>query len=199
MLNSLKKYNFNRIWICDRCTDNTIDILKSYNEVYKETDKTLLGRRTSFARNLGLSLTNSNNDVLFLDGDRYIKDGDLSVLGKSKYDIELLLLENDSRINLDMNNYYGTLNNCFFSCGLFMKRQAINKAIKFQNGYLFDENIQRHWGIEDTYLGDICFHLNLSCVFNKDIKLNGSFDKRTIDNKILQKRIIRRKKLNVLW
>lgn len=196
MLDSLKKYNFKRVWILDRCIDNSKQLLLEKDEYFIETPEYLQGRQTSFSRNLGLS--NSNDDVLFLDGDRYLINGDLNQLKNSQYDIELLYLEDDFRDNRSPSDY-GHVINGFYSCGIFFKRKTIDKIIEFQ-GELFNTDIQNVWGIEDTYLGDVCYHLGLTCNYNNTIRLNGKFDRTTLDNMdAIETRFKLRNKLNVLW
>lgn len=200
MYNSLKEYSFRKIWILDRCSDNSEEILDSLSEEYYTTDSNLKGRQTSYSRNLGLSYTNPLSDVIFLDGDRSLEKGDLNDLLISKHDIELLLLEDDARLERNIEDCYGHVYNGFFSCGLFMKRKAINQVLEYQNGELFLLDIQNDWGIEDVYLGDLCYHLELTCNFNKNIILNGRFDKLELDSiDTIQKRFELRDKLNVNW
>ena len=71
MYTALREYPFNRIWVLDRCMDNSEEQLKKSGERYLKTKGTLEGRQTSHARNLGLKVCSPNSDVLFLDGDRY--------------------------------------------------------------------------------------------------------------------------------
>jgi hypothetical protein len=202
MYASLLQYPFNRIWILDRCTDHSEQLLREIGETFFKTDENLQGRQTSHARNLGLSKTRPDSDVLFLDGDRYISSGDLSGLEKSENDIELLLLEDDFR-NQIFNYYhydmvYGTVHNYFFSCGIFLKRTAINKILHFQKE-LFCEDIQQYWGVEDTYLGDVCYHLRLLADIYNGCKLHGKFDNLEVDAHALQIRFDKREKLDVIW
>ena len=198
MLTSLIKYPYKRIWVCDRCKDDSVHKLNRLKETVIQTDKDLVGRQTSYSRNLGLSFT-LNNDVLFLDGDRYLISGDLKQLESSKYDIELLYLENDFRDNRQSKDDYGKVINSFYSCGIFFKRHAIDKIIEFQNE-LFPTDIQHIWGIEDTYLGDVCYHLGLTTNYNSSIRLNGKFDRVKLDDiDVLEMRFKKRDKLNVLW
>ena len=200
MLLSLIKYPFKRIWVLDRCTDASESKLRELQETYIKTNPKLTGRQTSYSRNLGLSLTDDDSDVLFLDGDRYLVTGNLNKLLNSKYDVELLYLENDFRTEVPAHANYGKALNGFFSCGLFIKREALEKIKAFQEGKVFNEEIQSLWGIEDTYLGDVCYHLGLTCNYNSTIRLNGSFSKTNIDSlEVLEKRFKLRDKLNVLW
>jgi hypothetical protein len=200
MINSLKEYSFNKIWVLDRCIDNSAQILQDNKEFFIKTPDYLKGRLTSLARNLGFYMTDKYNDVLFLDGDRYLISGDLNQLKYSKYDIELLFLEDDFRSGRNVLQDYGKVINSFYSCGIFIRREALNKIASFQEGYIFDESIQNYWGIEDTYLGDVCYHLGLTCNYNETIRLKGTFSKTEIDNiNVIEKRFKKRDKLNVLW
>lgn len=201
IINSLSPYGKIH-YIADRCSDDTLEKLKKYPYVHvvKTNDK-LQGRQTSYCRNLGLAQTFMDSDVLFIDGDRYIVSGNLHDLKNWTKDIALLKLENDTREDIkNYNDVYGTVNNAFWSCGIFFKRGAIDKILRFQEGTVFNEDIQKDWGIEDTYLGDVCYHLNLTCDFFEDCKLRGGFDKLRLDNiSVLGTRLKLRDKLKVRW
>lgn len=203
MLNSLLPLEAERVWVCDRCTDNSVSLLKTLEEKFITTPSGLSGRQTSLSRNLGLGVP-GEDDVLFLDGDRYPVKGDLESLKNSKTDITLLALEDDFRIERGGENYenfYGKVTNFFYSCGIFLKKDAIKKVCEFQGGELFSTDAQEVWGIEDTYLGDVCYSLGLTCQFNTDIRLRGTFEKRELDSMdVFKKRLEMRSKLkNVLW
>jgi len=189
-----------RIWILDRCTDSSEDFLKKHGEFFINTPTELEGRQTSYSRNLGLYHTDSEQDVMFLDGDRYFIEGKFDPINWN-YDIGLFKLTEDSRdIIIDYKDIYGTVHNGFYSCGLFMKRSAIEKVKAFQNGELFKLDIQTDWGIEDMYLGDVCYHLGLTCDIHPTVRLQGCFNKSQLDNlDILEKRFKLRDKLNVKW
>jgi len=200
MYNSLRAYPYSRHWVLDRCADNSAAQLRSLGEKYICTPNNLEGRQTSFARNLGLALCDSHNDVLFLDGDRYVTQGGLQHLEELKTDISLLLVENDFRDGIDFDYCYGRVTNFFYSCGIFLKRSAIDAITDFQNGELFATDMQDVWGIEDTYLGDVCYHLGLTAALYKECRLQGGFDKRQVDSiHVLERRLRKRDALNVLW
>jgi glycosyltransferase involved in cell wall biosynthesis len=176
MLDSLKHFfpDCRRIWVLDRCKDNSAKQLKSLHEEYYKTPFWWFGRKTSSARNFGLSKTNHLHDVIFVDGDRYFISA--SQPGTTKNDIELFSIEDDSRHFMqDYQDVYGTFNNGFYSNGLYMKRSAINKIINFQ-GELFDTSLQSEWGVEDLSLGDVAHHLNLTCDLRTDIVQKGGYE-----------------------
>jgi len=219
MIKSLPKH-WKKIYVADRCTDNTIQTLKELEEEYNVYifDTTPLqkeGRQTSYCRNIGLYLTNLDNDVLFLDGDRVITNPEVLEfeLNQAKSEIVLLTLEKGDYRGFeeyDFSQFYGNVLNDFFSAGIFIKRSAINKIVShpilFQpdnNVYsqLFPEELQSVWGIEDTGLGDICYDLGISADVNKVIKLRGSFERRSMDSlDVVEQRLKFRDKLsNVLW
>lgn len=201
------------IYVADRCSDDTIPKLRKYSNVNIIDTSTidLKGRQTSFCRNLGLFFTNKSHDVLFLDGDRYVTSGNIASISGSTTDITLLTLENDGRNNplFDINAAYGTVYNGFFSCGIFIKRSAIEKITShelMQNGngcipQVFPEFLQNDWGIEDTSLGDLCFDIGLSVSIDKNIRLRGRFTKHNVDSlDVIEKRFQFRSKLShVKW
>lgn len=193
---------WNIFYVADRCTDNTLEQLKMYDNVYPidTTLHGLEGRQTSYCRNLGLYFTDQEKDVLFLDGDRWISNGDIrSVVNQAETDITLLRIEKDNRDKDYVDDNYGLVFNGFFSCGIYFKRDAINKIINHKllkrplpekkDFYitnkipqLFPESLQHNWGIEDTSLGDICYDLGLTVTLNEDIRLHGEFSRLRIDS-----------------
>lgn len=205
MLSSLKRClpNARRVWVLDRCTDGSDKILESLNEFFVTTDFNKEdGRKVSSCRNLGLKNTRSESDVIFMDGDRFIKTF-CNGFTKIKKDIVLFPVEDDERDDpkwfKKYNQVYGHLHNGFYSCGLYMRRSAINRVLDFQ-GELFDTSIEGYWGVEDVHLGDVCFHLGLTCDIYWKIRLNGHFDKeKRIPLDAWRARVKKRLPLNVIW
>lgn len=187
------------IYIADRCTDDTVSICKGYGVRSVETPQDWQGRKTSSARNLGLSLCKPDSDVLFLDGDRYIVQGDLAELQDTKSDIVCLSLENDFRTAENFSLNYGRVLSGFFSCGMFFKRFAIENIIDYR-GELFPTSVESVWGIEDTCLGDIAYHLGLSAELSESIRLRGKFERVEVENlDVIEARLLFREFLNVKW
>lgn len=187
------------IYIADRCSDDTVSICKEYGVRCIETPQDWQGRKTSSARNLGLSLCKPDSDVLFLDGDRYVVQGDLSELHNAQSDIVCLSLENDFRTAENFRLIYGRVLSGFFSCGVFFKRSAIQKIIDYQKE-LFPTCVEDVWGIEDTCLGDVCYHLGLSAELSESIRLRGRFERVEVENlDVVERRLRFREFLNVRW
>ena len=192
-----------RIWVLDRSTDFSKQFLNAMQEEVVCTPSEWEGRKVSSARNLGLSYCDADSDVMFLDGDRYIVSGydDFNTYDK---DILLFKVERDERDDprwfVDYQDIYGKIHNGFYSCGLFMKREAINKVIDYQ-GELFSTDIEQYWGVEDVHLGDVCYSLGLTCDFNRRIRLHGNFDNsKKIPQEAWKVRIRKRLELdNVKW
>ena len=202
MYSSLKKNfpNARRIWILDRCTDGSKKMLKILKEEYHTRNyfNNGFGRKTATNRNYGLSFCDEKADVLFLDGDRYIRRGNVLMLSENKNDVILFKTIGDHRVE-DYSSYSGKISNCFYSCGVLFKRKAINRVVEFQ-GELFNTEVEKDWGSEDLYLGDVCHHLRLKIGFFEDCRLNGIFEKHVPDNfGSIKKRFELRSKLNVLW
>lgn len=200
------------VWVLDRCTDKSEDICKEIGVEYIVNTKGE-GRQTSTCRNMGYRWCSDKifkENTLFLDADRWPVLGDLNSLESSPTDITLLKLQKDLRDDcaVDYNKIYGTVYNNFFSCGIFIKEDACKKLIQFYserkddygNSLIFPETVQQFWGIEDTHLGDICYHLGLTCDFNNEIRLQGTFAKLSVDSlDTIEQRFKLRDKLNVLW
>ena len=213
MADELRKQNLlnSALWVLDRCSDNSEKICKKLMVNYI-TNNNGEGRMTSFCRNAGyriLSDTMFNEGTLWLDSDRIPVKGDLNSLADSGTDVTLLKNEIDARdtIPVPYSEIYGTVYNQFFSNGIYIKEEACKKIIQFYKEHpeygksiIFPENVQEFWGIEDTHLGDICYHLGLTCSLNSDIRLKGQFTKFAVDSiDTIEERFKLRDKLNVKW
>lgn len=193
-----------KLYVADRCDAFDFMLVKSipFSVIYDTCFDNLQGRCTSYCRNKGLSLTRDNSDVLFLDGDRFVVEGDImKAVENCETDILLFKCQGDGRTAESFKNAYGQVRNEFYSCGLFMRRSAIEKVRVFQHGELFREDMQQVWGIEDTYLGDVCYHLGLTASLCETVTLNGELDtsteKLTMD--AFCKRMEERSRLSVKW
>lgn len=205
----------NTVFVFDRCSKQDKAFFKQLSELYGFeyilNDKGE-GRQTSYCRNLGFRWVSDNlfeEGTLFLDDDRWPVVGDLNILDKTDADVVLLKNQVDTREPiLDMEPYNGLVYNNFFSNGLYLKKCASEKLLDFYRtnshtygkSIIFPENVQQYWGIEDTHLGDICYHLGLNITINNDIRLHGGFDKFDIDSiDTVELRLRLRDKLNVKW
>ena len=190
-------------YIADRCTRDELGWIRCFFPDAIDTSyMALTGRQTSFCRNLGLSKCDPSSDVLFLDGDRHPVEGSLTDMYENiRTDAVCLPIEEDFRTVENFETNYGRVYNGFFSCGLFMKRSAIEKVREFQNGQLFREDMQDVWGIEDTTLGDVCYSLGLTAELSGRVKLCGSFDRNHVDSlDVVERRLTFRNSLpNVRW
>lgn len=201
MLRSLPR-DWKIVYVADRCTDGSVQELRALG--VKTVDTTPLGlegRHTSTCRNLGLSLCDKGADVLFLDGDRYPVNGNLvNAYEKMSTDVLCLPVEDDGRTpeNFDVN--YGRVFCGVFSCGMIMRRAAIEAVQRFQQGMLFNEQLQQYWGIEDTSLGDVCYHLGLTAALTNEVILRGGFDRFGVSGlDVIEQRLRFRDRLNVRW
>lgn len=192
-------------YVADRC--RIIDLMRIYwhfrrGEVIDTRNINLEGRQTSFCRNLGFyHRPHKDSDILFLDGDRYVTSGSLQeAYDAMTTDVLCLPLENDFRHKADFAINYGRVLSGFFSCGLFMRREAVMRVLEFQNGQIFREDMQDVWGIEDTSLGDVCYHLGLTAELSDKVTLRGGFDRIEVDSlDTIERRLQFRNNLNVRW
>ena len=188
----------NIIYVADRCTDSTKKICSKLGVRCIQTPHIWEGRKTSSSRNLGLSLCDKTSDVLFLDGDRCLVDGSIIDIENTS-DIVCLPLKDDFRTKTHFEESFGYVLSGFYSCGIFFKRKAIDVITRFQ-GELFPTSVEQVWGIEDTCLGDVCYHLNLSAELSEKVKLRGSFSRRQVDSlDVIEMRLRFREHLNVKW
>ena len=211
MWNSVKNFG-NVVFVLDRCTDDSERIARENKIPFLiNQEGNLSDRKTSSCRNLGysyLKFSHGLQDTLFLDCDRYITSGDLGDLTENS-DVELLMVESDLREPERFNEKcYGRVYNDFFSCGILLKKNALlelenfysRNAPDYGSSLVFPESVEKYWGIEDTLLGDICYHLGLSAEINKTIRLRGEFEKTRLDSlDVIEQRFILRDKLNVMW
>lgn len=190
MLSSLNIQEGKIVYVADRCTDDTLQQLQNYPnvEVVDTTTMNFKGRKTSTLRNLGLQKCSENTDVLFLDGDRFVVEGDIRSLSSVREDIATIRLKNDHRNKKDFPNHYGTYFNWVYSCGLLVKRSAIKKITEKQNGKLFNEDLESEYGVEDVAFGDLCHHLGLSATLVESVKLNGQIENKITSKKAMKNR-----------
>lgn len=191
------------VYVADRCDDETIGILKNIgrdNLTIIDTHRMeWKGRQTSACRNLGLKYCDPNNDVLFLDGDRYAVGGSYEeAIQSATTDTLCFPLEIDTRTPNSFVETYGNVVSGFFSCGLWMSRKAIDKVVDWQ-GSLFNVELQSEWGIEDTSLGDLCYHLGITSALTDKCVLRGELTQNRISKTARLKRFIFREPLNVKW
>jgi FkbM family methyltransferase len=167
-----------RLFVLDRCVDNSASILSNLNEKYienKEGEGFLAGRM----RDLGLSYLGIEN-TLFLDGDRFPVNFSTEVIERalSLYDICMARVLFDFRCfkNYFMSSYkLGQMDNDVFSCGFCIRKEMIEKVIAFQ-GRLFHPVFDGEFGEEDRYLGDVVYHLGGRCgLFPRRSYVKGSF------------------------
>lgn len=157
----------NRIFVLDRCTDGSKELLERNNEFFVErTDAE--GFCAGSARNLGLKYTNPEHDVLFLDGDRIPHNLNYERIAQMLYyfDISMIKNEKDSRnwfVNIpSINIHRYKTNNNVWSSAILLRRSAVNKISEVVgNGNLFDPIFDGHWGCEDEYLGDVAYSLGM--------------------------------------
>lgn len=134
-------------------------------------------------RNAGLNYwlnqrPNSNSIIEFFDGDRfpirYANPADeMERLGT---DILLYPCNKDIRAAYTKPGnpiYIKGPGNAFFSCGFAIRKKAIDKIMKFNQGSFFSEEF-KGWGGEDQYMGTVAAHLEISCALSAKTILNGS-------------------------
>lgn len=189
---ALEKYN--PLYILDRSYDGSARILRKHKCRFKRTPFWWTGRRTSSSRNYGLKYCDKDADVIFLDGDRYPKKGDLRKIEKE--DVVLFKVEKDFRTNEMLEFNYNSPNNLFYSCGLFIKRNVIDE-ITSMFGELFPTNVENGWGSEDLLLGDICAFMKIKYRLSDKIVLNGKLESKYVNHKMLVRRFKTREKLNL--
>lgn len=170
MVNTLKITlpNFKRIFVLDRCDDDSEKILIGLNEKYV-TNSVGVGFCAGTARSIGAKVSNQTNDLLFLDGDRIPSNITEQLVYESLYyyDICLIKADNEPRKwfldDFTFNPYYGLEESHVWTCGFSIRRDAVNVISKISNNALFDNIFDGEYGWEDLHMGDIAYHLGLTC------------------------------------
>ena len=184
MINALNEQlpNLNRLFVLDRCIDNSVEILTQYKEsfVIKSTG---IGFEAGATRDYGLGFL-PEDDILFLDGDRIPHNltEDLLIQASGKVSICLIKAEYDYRTCFcDVLKEIFSINNVV-SCGMLINRSAINEIKIHNSGRVFHEAFDGNWGCEDGYLGELSNHLNISCgAFSQQVFVEGAIDKKFLD------------------
>jgi MoaA/NifB/PqqE/SkfB family radical SAM enzyme len=170
----------NRIFVLDRCSDGSKEMLESYNEFFVERHDAV-GFCAGSARNIGLKHTNPEHDVLFLDGDRIPHNLNYERIVQMLYyfNVSMIKNETDTRnwfVNVpSINTQYRNYNNNVWSSAILLRRTAITKISEIVgDGNLFDPTFDGNWGCEDEYLGDVATSLGmLSGGFPSTIYVEG--------------------------
>jgi hypothetical protein len=153
MIESTK--DFERLWVVDRCLDNSIEILKNHNENFIENidgDGFLAGKM----RDIGLDyiLSKDYDYVVMLDGDR-IPTGltkDLVLSEMENYDCSIGMCKEDFR----RNRYEFRKGILCITAGLIVKSSLLRKIrnFSFMSGRCFHEIFDGEYGEEDIFFGD---------------------------------------------
>jgi hypothetical protein len=179
-----KLKDIEHLYVIDRPTEI---YAKNINAIYNFNGSGFLA---GYCRDLGASKYNYDDDLLFLDGDKFPIKGNLEELNNIPGDVVLLSVENDIRkifnelvpnttkeyIIKDKINPYNNV----FSCGILLRKRFINHVRKINNdGRIFKEIFDGNFGEEDTFLGDVVSYNydkeKFSIYITNKIILNGGF------------------------
>lgn len=152
----------------DNSTDNTISIIKSYND---RRIKIIAGPQKGFVKNFENAVINSSGDIIFLcDQDDYWYDNKISLVLKTFEQNDCLLVEHDARV-VDIygeeiipsffkfrNVSDGVIRNIikcgYHGCLMAFKKELIPKIVPFPNHGCFHDQ----WiGIIGNYYGKVFF------------------------------------------
>lgn len=193
----------NRLFVLDRCTDDSENILKSAGEkfiVNREGEGFLAGKMRDF----GLDHLGIHN-TLFLDGDRIPMNLNEKICADAldQYDMATIRMKSDTRltaIELAAAPEYGKHDNMIHSAGILIGEKVINAIRISQNGRLFHPAFDGLYGNEDLYLGDVAFKLGFTCgEFPFPIRLSGDpATWKTCDKNIYRLQVEKRLKLREL-
>ena len=172
------------VMVLDRCIDNSQEeatACRMPHVVNSEGSGFLAGRM----RDLGLQYTGYWKDTLFLDGDRIPTDClnyESAKAALGLYDMTLIPVSegefrrwfsNDQFVD---NPQYGKWGNDVFTCGMVMRGCALTAITTHQEGKLFVTDFDGYYGEEDRFLGDVAYHLGLTCGgAPRSMALSGGF------------------------
>ena len=208
LLDMYKTVNeFDYVFVLDRCSDNSVQICEQNNINYITNQKGT-GFLAGYSRQLGVKHFGTNEDILFLDGDK-IPMGDLvqlEMLSKS-YDCVLLETKLDDRkyerntiLVFDKANPH----NCVYSCGIVLSSNLMNECSKFSCcGRVWHEDFDGYWGEEDRWIGDVAIYNDMKIVFSDVVVLSGKIGgmdgKEDQLGKNVLKRLALRRKLGYVF
>jgi len=191
MVNALKKSfpTFKRIFVLDRCTDNSESVLTDLNEHYIKNDIGI-GFCAGTARSLGAQHTDPYSDILFLDGDRIPSNINEQLVYNALhlYDITLIKGEIEPRKwfsdDFTYNPNYGLADSHVWTCGFAIRREAVQVITKINHNTLFNNLFDGEYGWEDLHLGDVAYHCGLTCGgFPKSSYVEGELSLVYLDDK----------------
>lgn len=182
---------FERIWVADRCRDDTVGKLQTLKEnviINTEGDGFLAGKM----RDLGLDyiLSKDYDIVVMFDGDRMPKNLSLELIEKEMKDRDcsLAYCENDLR-----KKYFDLIHQSpaknVITAGIIIKASFLKKVRKlsFMNNRCFYYEFDGYYGEEDLFFGD-CLYSVGATIKNSDLIIAGSipsstafFNKRNVD------------------
>lgn len=183
MMQSIKPFGFRKIYyVADRCSDDFNNCLRNYS-----LDNLVClfncegeGRKTSSLRNLPIKTIMSEDplaSIVFLDGDRYITSyNNLDITKNWVFNVEgseKTMISEEDKFEVD-NKYY--------SAGIHLNNKTVVNLLETY-GYIFDESLEKTWGIEDLDLGNrlIKFRedtgdLDFDYQYAPGIKLAGNYN-----------------------
>lgn len=160
-----------RLFVLDRCKDNSKEILESLGENFIEKNYGK-GFEAGRVRNVAIDEI-GNEDTFLFDGDR-VPSGlsdDLCSEALEKYDISLMPLSEDLRVRhtdvdtFSDNKFFGKETNMVYTAGILIRGTALAKIKEFNQGFVFNPVFDGCWGYEDSSMGDVAAHLGMSCGF----------------------------------
>lgn len=181
--------NFKRIFVLDRCGDNSEQVLSNLNEKYV-TNSVGVGFCAGTARSLGAKVSNQSSDLLILDGDRIPHNITEQLVYESLYYFDICLIKGETEPrkwfsnDFTYNPNYGLEDSHVWTCGFSIRREAINIISKISNNALFNNIFDGEYGWEDLHLGDIAYHSGLTCGgFPSTVYVEGELSLVYLDDK----------------
>lgn len=170
------------LFVFDRC-EPVLDVNFIFNN---EGENFLAGKMRDYGAK------DIDDDILFLDGDKVPKGNILKDIEslKDKYDCICYGIDSDKENSVYRNfmkqdNVDGVvpwqLNRSSpiafgcYTCGMFLKKEVIEKVRLLNNGRIFHPSFDGTWGDEDNFLADEVDYLGFKIGYSTHVRLSGEF------------------------
>ena len=176
MLKSLKAIKADRIWVLDRCSDDSAQLLSGETVV---TNKEGRGFLAGLMRDIGLDvvLRGDYTEVIFLDGDRIPQNISDNIINEEMQNSDCIIFHRDLP-EID-EQYFKLLNvprivTQVYSAGLCVKTKFLKMIrSKCPSKRCFNPVFDGEWGFEDYFFGLELFLLGAR-IEKSSIRISGS-------------------------
>jgi len=172
----LRTIKADRIWVLDRCTDNSAEILSGETVIENKEGRGFLAGKM---RDIGLEevLKSNYDEVIFLDGDRIPQNMTDKKLDEEMKNSDCIIFHRDLP---EMSEDYFKLLNVplivtqVYTAGICVKVHFL-KLIRDKYQRCFHPAFDGEWGFEDYFFGLELFFLDAK-INKSSIRISGSYE-----------------------